>query len=248
MIEENNIIAGRNPVMEAIKSNTEISSIMIAKGAGEGAIKAIIATAKKKKIPVKEVSSVKLDALVPAKNHQGVVASISPIKFVSMQDILKKASDKGEDPFIVILDGMEDVHNLGAIARTAEACGVHGLIIPKHRAAPVTTMAVKASAGALLYMPVCRETNIPMAMEHLKKRGLWIAGADMDGETKYYEANLKGPLAVVIGGEGKGMGRLVKEKCDFNISIPMAGRMPSLNASNAAAVILFEALRQRSGK
>ena len=154
MIEENNIIAGRNPVMEAIKSNTEISSIMVSRGAGEGSIRAIISNAKKHKIPVKEVSPVKLDALVPSKNHQGVIANISPIKFYSVRDILKKAEDQGEDPFIVILDGIEDVHNFGAIARTAEACGVHGLIIHKHRAAPVTSMAIKASAGALLHIPV----------------------------------------------------------------------------------------------
>ncbi|MBN1623065.1 MAG: 23S rRNA (guanosine(2251)-2'-O)-methyltransferase RlmB [Clostridia bacterium] len=248
MNEETNIIAGRNPVFEAIKARTEISSIMVAKGSTEGTIKAIISTARKKKIPVKEVSPVKLDGLVPQGNHQGVVAIISPIKYQSLNDIFKIAEEKGEDPLIVILDGIEDVHNLGAIARTAEACGAHGIVIPMHRAASVTTTSVKASAGALMHIPVCRVTNITVAMDEMKKKGLWIAGADMEGAQPYYKSNLKGPFAIVIGGEGQGIRRLVLEKCDFTVNIPMKGRMSSLNASNAAAVILFEVLRQRENQ
>lgn len=248
MKEENNIVAGRNPVMEAIKSGIEISSIMVAKGAREGSIKAIVANARKRKILIKEVSPVKLDALIPAKNHQGVIANISPIKFVSPQELLNIAVEKGEDPFIVILDGIEDVHNLGAIARTAEACGAHGIIIQKHRAAPVTAMAVKASAGALMHISVGRVTNISDTIEFFKEKGLWVAGTDVKGDSKYFEANLKGPLVVVIGGEGNGMSRLVTKKCDFMLNIPMIGKMSSLNASNAAAIVLFEALRQRTAE
>ena len=246
MKEENTLIAGRNPVMEALKSNTDINSIMIARGSGEGIIRAIAAKAKKQGIPVKEVSPVKLDALIPAKNHQGVVANIAPIKFYMLRDILKIAADKGEDAFIIILDGIEDVHNFGAIARTAEACGAHGIVIHKHGAAPVSSIAVKASAGALMHVPIARVTNITKTILELKEKGLWIAGTDMDGDSKYYEANLKGPIGVVIGSEGKGMSRLVKESCDFNVNIPMAGKMASLNASNAAAIVLFEILRQRT--
>ena len=246
MKEENTLIAGRNPVMEALKSNTDINSIMIARGSGEGIIRAIAAKAKKQGIPVKEVSPVKLDALIPAKNHQGVVANISPIKFHLLRDILKIAADKGEDALIIILDGIEDVHNFGAIARTAEACGAHGIVIHKHGAAPVSSIAVKASAGALMHVPIARVTNITKTIMELKEKGLWIAGADMTGDTKYYEANLKGPIGVVIGSEGKGMSRLVRESCDFNVNIPMAGKMASLNASNAAAIVLFEILKQRT--
>ncbi|MDX1357610.1 MAG: 23S rRNA (guanosine(2251)-2'-O)-methyltransferase RlmB [Clostridia bacterium] len=248
MKEETTLIAGRNPVMEALKSNTDINSIMVAKGHGEGIVKAIISKAKKQGIPVKEVSPVKLDSLIPAKNHQGVVASISPVKFYTVRDILRKAEDKGEDPFIVILDGIEDVHNFGAIARTAEACGAHGLIIHKHRAAPVSSMAVKASAGALMHIPIARVTNITKSIQSLKEKGLWIAGTDASGDSKYYEANLKGPMGIVIGSEGRGMSRLVKESCDYNLRIPMAGKMSSLNASNAAAIVLFEVLRQRTAQ
>lgn len=245
MNEETNIIAGRNPVFEAIKARIEISSILVSKGSTEGTIKAIISTAKKKKIPVKEVSPVKLDGLVPQGNHQGVVALISPIKYKSVNDLYRLAEERNEDPLFVILDGIEDVHNLGAIARTAEACGAHGLIIPMHRAASVTTTAVKASAGALMHIPVCRVTNIASTIDDMKKRSIWVAGAEMKGSQPYYKSNLKGPLAVVIGSEGKGIRRLVLEKCDFTVSIPMMGAMSSLNASNAAAVILFEVLRQR---
>lgn len=246
MNEENVLIAGRNPVMEALKSNTDINSIMVAKGAGEGVVKAIIAKAKKQGIPVKEVSPVKLDALIPAKNHQGVVASISPVKFYTVRDILKIAADMNQDPFVIILDGIEDVHNFGAIARSAEACGAHGIVIHKHGAAPVSSIAVKASAGALMHIPIARVTNLTRAIEELKEKGLWIAGTDMEGESNYYEANLKGPIGLVIGGEGSGISRLVRENCDFNVKIPMAGKMSSLNASNAAAIVMFEVLKQRT--
>lgn len=248
MDNQSEIIAGRNPVMEALRSGIEITGIYIAKGSGEGVVKAIIAKASKMKIPVKEVSPVKLDNMAPGANHQGVAAVISPIGYVALSSILKKAEDRGEAPLVVVLDGIEDVHNLGAIARTAEAAGAHGIVIAKHRAAPVTTTAVKASSGALMHIPVCRVVNISRTIETLKEKGLWIAGADAEGEKAYFEADLKGPLAVVVGNEGRGIGRLVKEKCDFLVKIPMAGKMASLNASNAAAVVLFEVVRQRAGK
>lgn len=249
MIEEkNDIIAGRNPVLEALRSTAQISRILVASGNKEGTIRAILAIAKKNNVLVKEVSPVKLNSLIPDGHHQGVVAFISPIQFVDVDELLQNAKDKNEDPLLVILDGIEDVHNLGAIARTAEAAGAHGLIVQKHRAAPITPTAVKASAGALMHLPVSVVTNISQTIDYLKEKGLWTVGTHQEGNDKYYQANLTGPLAIIIGNEGKGISRLVSTKCDFMVQIPMKGKMTSLNASAAAAIIIFEVVKQRQAK
>ncbi|MFA7673005.1 MAG: 23S rRNA (guanosine(2251)-2'-O)-methyltransferase RlmB [Clostridia bacterium] len=241
--ENISVIAGRNPVMEAIKQDELISRILVSKGQKEGSILKILSDAKKKGIPVKEVAVEKLDSICAS--HQGVVAYISPIEFKEVSDLLEIAKQRNEDPFIIVLDQIEDVMNLGAIARSAEAAGAHGIIIPLHRSAPVTPTTVKASAGALLNIKVARVTNITRALEELKEAGLWICGTHQDADSTYYNANLKGPLAIVIGSEGEGMSRLVSENCDFTVNIPLVGSMTSLNASCAAAIVIFEALRQR---
>lgn len=245
MDREHDLVAGRNPVMELIKSGATVSRILVSNRHKEGSVVAILALAKNRSILVKEVAPEKLDSLYPQGGHQGVIAMISPIEFTTVEEILDEAAGKHETPFLVILDGIMDVHNLGAIARTAEAAGAHGILMGKHRAAPVTPMAVKASAGALFHIPVAMVTNLTAVMEDLKKRGIWIYGTHQDGKTDYDQADYAGPMAVVIGSEDKGMGRLVRETCDFTIRIPMKGRMSSLNASNAAAIILFEAVRKR---
>ncbi|MFO7636458.1 MAG: 23S rRNA (guanosine(2251)-2'-O)-methyltransferase RlmB [Clostridia bacterium] len=245
MEPQNDLVAGRNAVMELIKSGVQISRIMVSNRSREGSVLHILALAREQNVLVKEVALEKLNALYPSGNHQGVIAFISPIEFAEVEDLLEKAKETGEPPFLVILDGIMDVHNLGAIARTAEAAGAHGLILGKHRTASVTPIAVKASAGALFHIPVARVTNIPAVIDELKEKGVWICGTHQDASMEYHEADLKGPLGVVIGGEDKGMSRLVQDKCDFIVKISMKGKMASLNASNAAAVILFEALRQR---
>ncbi len=240
------VIAGRNPVMEALRKDLLISRILIGEGDKEGSIVKIIANAKQKGIPIKRTSNAKLDSIMSS--HQGVIAYISPIEFVSVEDILQDAKDKNQDPFIIILDHIEDVHNLGAIARSAEAAGCQGIVIPLHKAAPVTPTAVKASAGALLHIKVARVTNLNDTIDYLKNEGVWICGTDMDTDTIYYDANLLGPLALVIGSEGRGMSRLTAQKCDFSVKIPLKGDMTSLNASCAAAIVMFEALKQRDLK
>ena len=221
------IIAGRNPVSEALKSGRSIERILVAHGEMSGSVKVIVAKAKEKGIPIKEVDSRKLDFMCG-----------------NADEILKIAEEKGEKPFIIILDNIEDPHNLGAIIRTAECAGAHGVIIPKRRAAGLTFSVGKASAGAYEYMPVARVTNIPATIDELKEKGLWIYGADMDGET-YCTSDLKGACALVIGSEGKGLQRLVKEKCDVILSLPMLGKINSLNASVAAGVLMYEFTRQR---
>ncbi|MBN2852507.1 MAG: 23S rRNA (guanosine(2251)-2'-O)-methyltransferase RlmB [Clostridia bacterium] len=249
MIEErDDVIAGRNPVLEALRSNMQISRILVSDGKKEGTINAIIAIARKNNVLVKEVAKAKLDGIISEGNHQGVIAFISPIKYVEVDDLLENAKQLNEDPFIVILDGIEDVHNLGAIARTALAAGAHGMIIPKHRAAPITPTAMKASAGALTYLQVSMVTNISNTIEYLQGKGLWTVGTHQDAKDLYYQIDLKGPLAVIIGGEDKGIGPLIASKCDFMVSIPMKGKVSSLNASASAAVVIFEAARQRLKK
>lgn len=243
MEENTSVIAGRNPVLEAIKKEYLISRILVSSGEKEGSILRILSEAKKRNIPVKQVSSSKLDSIMSS--HQGVVAYISPIEFIEVEDILDLAKEKNEPPFIVILDQIEDVHNLGAIARSAEAAGCHGIIIPLHRSAPVTAAAVKASAGALLHIKVARVTNLNSTIELLKKEGLWICGTHQNADYEYNKADLKGPLAIVIGSEGEGMSHLVAQNCDFTVNIPLVGSITSLNASCAAAIVIFEALRQR---
>lgn len=244
--ENTGILIGRNAVIEALKADREIEKILVS-GTGEGSIKKIIAMASDKKIPIHYSDKITLDRVSDGENHQGVVASVSAAPNVDIEDILAFAKSKGEDPFLVILDGIEDPHNLGAIIRTAECAGAHGVVIPKRRAAGITEVIAKTSAGAIEHMRCARVPNIAQAIEKLKAQGVWIAACDMDGAT-LFESDLKGPIGIVIGGEGYGIGKLVKEKCDFVVSIPMKGHINSLNASNAAAVVMYEVTRQRNGK
>lgn len=240
------IIAGRNPVSEAIRSGRSIESVLVARGETSGSIKVIIAKAKEKGIPIKEADIKKLDFLCGGATHQGIVAIAAVKEYSTVDDIFALAEQKNEKPFIIVLDEIEDPHNLGAIIRTAECAGAHGVVIPKRRAAGLTYAVGKASAGAYEYMPVARVTNIPSFLDELKEKGLWIYGADMDGES-YCSADLNGACALVIGSEGKGLGRLVKDKCDIILSLPMHGKINSLNASVAAGVLMYEFTRQRLG-
>ncbi len=237
------LLIGRNPVMEALKSGRGITKLMVLKDA-EGSVKKILGMAHDKNIPVQTVDRAVLDRASYGGPHQGVVAHVSDYEYSEVSDILELAAEKNEPPFIIILDGIEDPHNLGAIIRTADAAGAHGVIIPKRRAAAVTATAEKAAAGAASYVHVARVTNISQTIEDLKKEGVWIAAVDMDGDN-YTEADFTGPIALVTGSEGSGISRLVKEKCDFCVSIPMKGGVNSLNASNAAAILMYEAVRQR---
>ena len=241
------IIAGRNPVSEALKSGRSIERILVAHGEMSGSVKVIVAKAKEKGIPIKEVDSRKLDFMCGNANHQGIIAIAAVKEYVSVDEILKIAEEKGEKPFIIILDNIEDPHNLGAIIRTANQAGAHGVIIPKRRAVGLTATVAKTSAGAINYTPVAKGTNISKTIEDLKKQGMWFVCADMDGTTMY-DLNLTGPIGLVIGNEGSGVGRLVKEKCDFVASIPMKGDIDSLNASVAAGVLAYEIVRQRMTK
>ncbi len=239
-----NQLEGRNAILEVLRSGRDIEKIMVAKGNVEGTIKRIIAIAVEKGVVIQEVSRQKLDEISQTKNHQGVIALVSAHDYVEVEDILAAAKEKGEDPFVLLLDGITDPHNLGAILRTAECAGVHGVIIPKRRSVGLNATVGKTSAGAIEYMPVARVTNIVQTMEYLKKEGLWIACADMKG-LDHFDTNMKGPLALVIGSEGDGVSRLVKENCDFTASIPMYGKISSLNASVAAALLMYEVVRQR---
>lgn len=246
--EENiNLIEGRNPVLEALKSGREIDKIFVQKSAGEGSIRQIIAMAREKNILIKEVDKAKLDGLSSTKNHQGVIASAALYKYYEVEDILNIAKERNEEPFIIILDEITDNNNLGSILRTADAAGVHGVIIPKRRSVALTPVVAKTSAGAVEYMPVAKVTNINQTMKQLKDAGLWIVGAEMSGDT-YYEKDLTGPIALVIGSEGEGIGRLIKENCDFLVKIPMVGKISSLNAGVSAGIIAFDIFRQRQQK
>lgn len=240
-------IFGRNPVIEALRSDSEINKIYLAKGELQGSAKEIVTLAKEKGVQIQTIERAKLDQMFPKENHQGVAASIAEANYVDWQDMLESARKKGEDPLLIILDELEDPHNLGAILRSADAVGAHGVIIPKRRAVALTAGVAKAAAGAVAYVPVARVSNLAQTIEALKKEGVWVAGAAMGG-TEVYKQNLTGPLAIVIGSEGKGLGRLVAEKCDFLISLPMQGKINSLNASVATGVILYEVLRQRKYK
>ena len=241
--ENRNLIFGRNPVMEALKGGREIEKLLIC--SSEGSMTKILAIARERGIPVIKTERSALDRLC-AGAHQGVAAYISPYTYKTLDDIMDRAENSGEEPFVIILDNIEDPHNLGAIMRTAECAGVHGVIIPKRNACGLTETVAKTSAGAIEYMPCVRVTNIVRAMEELKERGFWIAACDMGGK-EYYKSDLTGRLAVVVGSEGKGISKLVKEKCDFTVSMPMKGKITSLNASNAAAVLMYEVRRQRDG-
>ncbi|WP_373600641.1 23S rRNA (guanosine(2251)-2'-O)-methyltransferase RlmB [Paraclostridium bifermentans] len=240
-------IEGRNPVIEAIKNDREIDKLMIANGAKEGSIKKIIAMAKEKNIVIQYVDKHKLDEISTSHAHQGVIASVSEYEYYELDELIKSVAEKGEDPFFIILDEITDPHNLGSIIRTADAVGAHGVIIPKRRSVHITPTVVKASAGAVEYVPVCKVTNIVNTIKTLKEHGLWIAAADMDGQT-FYEQNLTGPIGLVIGSEGFGISRLVKKNCDFTVKMPMVGNVTSLNASVAGSILLYEIFKQRMGK
>ncbi len=243
------IIEGRNPVIEILKSGRDVDKILIAKGNKEGSIHKIIAMAKERKIPVQEVDRRKLDQMAESDNHQGVMAYVAAYEYGDLDAILDSAEQNGEAPYVIICDEINDPHNLGSILRTANATGAHAVVIPKRRSVGLTAVVAKTSAGAVEYTPVCKVTNLVQTMKALKERGIWIVGADMDGERFHYEQDMKGKLAIVVGSEGKGMSRLVKETCDFLVRIPMLGEVTSLNASVAASVLMYEAVRQnQSGK
>ena len=242
--EENpNLLIGRNPVTEAIKAGRPVDKILMQKDA-EGSARQIAGLAREEGITVQYVDKLVLDKLAPGKAHQGVAAYVAAHHYVGVEDILAAAKAKHEDPLVIILDELEDPHNLGAILRSADAAGAHGVIIPSRRSVTLTETVAKASAGAIEYVPVAKVGNISRCIELLKSKGLWIASVDMDGKP-YDTADLKGPLALVIGGEGSGVSRVVRDKSDYIVSIPMKGHVNSLNASNAAAIVLFEAARQR---
>ncbi len=241
---EKDVIFGRNSVAEAIKSGRPLDSVMVARGDRSGSIPKIVADAKKAGIVIKEVDAKKLDFICGHNNHQGIAAMGAVKEYSSIEDIFATAEERNESPFIIICDEIEDPHNLGAIIRTAEAAGAHGVIIPKRRSASLSFTVAKTSAGAVEFMHVARVTNIPQTIDELKKRGVWVYCADMDGEP-FYKSNLKGAIALVIGSEGNGVGRLVKEKCDVTLSMPMKGKINSLNASVAAGILMYEVSRQR---
>lgn len=240
------IIEGRNPVIEALRSDAQIDTILINKEAAKGSLNKIFELAKAKNILIKNVDKALLDRLSENKKHQGIIAEAMEYEYKEIDDIFNYAKVKNEKPFIVILDEITDVHNLGSIIRSAECLGAHGVIIPKRRAAQINGVVAKSSAGAIEYLPVCRVTNISDTLEELKEKGLWIYGADMNGEKYIFEEKFDVPVGLVIGSEGLGIGRLVKEKCDILIKIPMKGRINSLNASNAASIIIYEIIKQRS--
>lgn len=242
--ESENKVEGRNPVIEVLKSERTVEKLYVAKGDIEGSIKMIIAIAREKGIPIIEVDRKKLDVMSESKSHQGVIALVTPYKYSTVDEILDIAKTKGEDAFIIVLDEIEDPHNLGSIIRTANACGAHGVIIPKRRSAFITPTVIKASAGAIEHVKIAKVTNLNQTLKELKDKGLWVIGTDMDGDI-CYKSNLKGPVAVVIGSEGKGLSRLVKENCDMVVSIPIIGEIESYNASVAAGIVMYEIMRQR---
>ncbi|HHW48082.1 MAG TPA: 23S rRNA (guanosine(2251)-2'-O)-methyltransferase RlmB [Clostridiaceae bacterium] len=238
-------IEGRNPVLEALRAGRTINKILIAKGEREGSIRQIIALAREQGVVVQEVDRAKLDNISTTYAHQGVIALAAAKDYVDVDEILNAAEQKGEPPFIIILDEINDSSNLGSILRTADAVGAHGIIIPKRRAVGLTSTVSKASAGAIEYVPVARVTNIAQTIEYLKKKNVWVVGTDAGGEKPFYSSDLTGAVALVIGSEGEGIGRLVREKCDFIVSIPMMGKISSLNAAVAAAIVMYEIRRQR---
>lgn len=239
-----NIIEGRNAVLEAFRSGKPVDKLYVLDGCQDGPVRTIIREAKKQDTILRFVDKERLNQLSETGKHQGVVAYAAAYAYAEVSDMLKLARDKGEDPFLFLLDGIEDPHNLGAVIRTANLAGAHGVIIPKHRAVGLTAAVARASAGAVNYTPVARVTNLTRTMEELKKEGIWFVCADMGGEIMYRQ-NLKGPIGLVIGNEGEGVSRLVKETCDYTVSIPMKGDIDSLNASVAAGVLAYEIVRQR---
>ncbi len=241
---ENELLIGRNAVTEAVKSGRSIDSLLVAKGDRSGSIGVIIGLCREKGIVIKEVDRRKLDAMCGGANHQGVAAKVAAHAYAEVEDIFKAAEEKGEKPFIIVCDELEDPHNLGAIIRTADACGAHGVIIPKRHGVSLTYAVGKASAGAVEYVPVARVPNLPSVLDELKERGVWIYGADMDG-TPWDKQDYSGAVALVVGSEGRGISRLVKEKCDFIVSLPMKGKINSLNAGVAAGILMYEIVKGR---
>lgn len=239
-----NKIEGRNAVLEAFRAGKTIDKLFVLDGCPDGPVRTIVREAKKQDTIVNFVDKERLDHLSETGHHQGVIALSASYEYATVEDILKKAEEKGEAPFVIILDNIEDPHNLGAIIRSANLAGAHGIIIPKRRAAGLTAVAARTSAGAINYTPVAKVTNLKNTMEQLKKEGMWFVCADMDG-TPYWKLDLKGPIGLVIGNEGEGVSRLVKETCDFTASIPMKGDIDSLNASVATGILAFEIARQR---
>ena len=240
-------IEGRNSVLELLESGKDINKIFVTRGEKHGSINKILAIAKERKIIVVEKDKRQMDEMAQ-ENYQGVISIVPPFEYLEISDILDTAKERGEDPFVIILDGIEDPHNLGSIIRTAETAGVHGIIIPKRRAASVNSTVNKASAGAVEHMKIARVTNISDAIEELKQAGLWICGTDVSAEKYYYNQDLTGPLGIVIGNEGKGISDKVKKNCDFNVKIPMSGKIQSLNASVSTGIIVYEAVKQKNLK
>lgn len=245
--ENSSLLEGRNPVLEAFRAGKTVDKLYILDGSREGPVLSIVREARKQGTVISFVKKEQLDRMSLTGAHQGVIAQVAAYSYAEVDDILKKAADRGEQPFIFILDEIEDPHNLGSMIRTADLCGAHGVIIPRRRSVGITPVVAKASAGAVNYVPVAKVSNIASTIEELKKQGLWFACAAMDGETMY-NVDLKGPIGLVIGNEGSGVSRLVREKCDMVVSIPMKGNIDSLNASAACAVLAFEIVRQRITK
>ena len=239
-------IEGRNAVLELLETGKDINKIFILKGEKHGSINKIISIAKERKIVIVEVERAKLNKIAMSDNHQGVIAIVPPFDYCEVEDILNFAKEKSEKPFILILDGIEDPHNLGSIIRTAETAGVHGIIIPKRRAATVNSTVHKVSAGAVEHVKIARVNNLNETIKYLKENDIWICGTDMDARNYYYNEKFDGPIAIVIGSEGFGMSRLVKENCDFLVKIPMKGKITSLNASVSAGIVIYEVVKQRS--
>lgn len=238
------LIMGRNTVLEALRSERDIHKIWVAEGATKGQIQQVVAVAKENKVMIQVVPKKKLDQMVEG-NHQGVIAQVAAYQYAELDDIFRKAEKKQEDPFILLLDELEDPHNLGSILRTADASGVHGIIIPKRRSVGLTATVAKSSTGAIEHVPVVRVTNLSRTIEELKERGVWIAGTDAKGSQDYRRMDGSMPLGIVIGSEGRGMSRIIKEKCDFLFHLPMVGHVTSLNASVAASLLMYEVYRKR---
>ena len=238
-------IEGRNSVLELLESGKDINKIFVTRGEKHGSINKILGIAKERKIIVVEKDKRQMDEMAQEENYQGVIAIVPPFEYVEISDILKTAEEREQHPFILILDGIEDPHNLGSIIRTAETAGVHGIIIPKRRAVSVNSTVNKTSAGAVEHMNIARVTNISDAIEELKQAGLWICGTDVETDKYYYNQDLTGPLGIVIGNEGKGIGDKVKKNCDFLVKIPMKGKVKSLNAAVSTGIVLYEAVKQR---
>ncbi|HEX3016016.1 MAG TPA: 23S rRNA (guanosine(2251)-2'-O)-methyltransferase RlmB [Desulfobacteria bacterium] len=238
-------VYGRNPALESLKSGRPVNKLLIARGAVTGPVREIMALAREQGLPVQQVDRKVLDTAVGNTNHQGVLVYLAAKEYVELEDILAAAAKKNQPPFILALDEITDPHNLGALLRTADAAGVHGVVIPKRRAVGLTGVVAKTAAGALEHVDVARVANLTQALNTLKEAGCWVVGADMTGPDYPYKVDLRGPLVIVIGGEHKGLGRLIRDNCDLLVKLPMVGHVPSLNAGVAGSILMYEALRQR---